>query len=138
MKKSRTKAGSEPVPLEIWSEDPDVQWMQGMLRGLAHFNRKNMTLRHFEIFLTVEMLIRVTKRRSYPNRSMIGQAIGLKPDVFRQEMIDLVAARYLHEELPRYGGSGKTEDEIMTFKLGSMGGTVMKQVMPKPDVRKAA
>lgn len=137
-KKLPTKTRSEPAPLHIMSEDPDVQAIQGMLKGLAHFNRKSMSLRHVKVFMAVEMLIRVTKGRAYPNRSMIGQAIGVKNEHFRDVLADLVAARYLHEELPRYGGAGKSEEDIMTYKLGSMGGTIMRQIMPKAPDKRAA
>lgn len=102
-----------------------------MMKGLAHFNKKGFTLRHLKLMMAVEYMIRVTKGKSYPNRSMLGQVMGLRPEKFRQELIDLIHGRYLHEELPRYGGAGKTDDEIMTYKLGSQGGAIMKHIIPK-------
>lgn len=108
---------------KILSSDPEVIAIQGMLHALTHFGRKHLTLRHLKVMMGVELMCKVTNGRAHPRATDVAGLIGVPHTEFESELRDLVEYRYLHELMPTFGPL------IMTYKLGSMGGTVMRQML---------
>lgn len=96
--------------------------LQGMIGALTHFSQRDFLLRHLKVMIAVEMLIRIAKGKSYPRIETISKATGVPASELEKPLRELVEARYLHEMLPRFG------PVVMTYKLGAMGGTVMRQL----------
>lgn len=96
--------------------------IQGMITALSHFGQRGFGTRHIKVMLTVDMLIKLANGKTYPRLQLISQALGLAEEDVTETLTDLMAARYIHEMVPTFGPL------IMTYKPGSMGGTVMRQI----------
>ncbi len=94
-----------------------------MLKAVTHCVQKDLTFRHLKVMLGVQLMLNVTKSKTYPNASQIAAMIGVAVGDFKKELNDLVEGRYLHEMHPTFGPL------IHTYKLGSMGGILMRQTL---------
>lgn len=94
------------------------------LYGLQLFRRKNLSVRHLKVILGVEMLQPNHKDGCYPSVAAIAAHVKLRDTQIRQELLDLIELRFVHEIIPRYGDCDKR-----TYKLGSLGGTFMKKIL---------
>lgn len=110
---------SSPPVLEIFTEDPEVQALLALIKGLSHFGKKEQfTMRHFKVLAAVEICLKLAKR---PARIADIEAFTkLRRSEFESHVRDLVAQRYLHEVIPTFG------DPAPSYKLGTMGGTVIR------------
>lgn len=60
----------------------------------------------------------------YPSVAAVAAHLKLRDTQIRQELLDLMELRFVHEIIPRYGDCEKT-----TYKIGSLGGTFMKKIL---------
>lgn len=131
---SPTKANST-APIEIASADPEVMTLQAIIKGAHHFNSRQLTMRHFKVLMAVKLCLITMKRE--PRALDIATFSRLKLEDIREVLCDLVERQYLHEVMPPFG------DLVMTYKLGSRGGTVLRHMMssekakPRKDGGKA-
>ena len=117
---SRTATAST-APIEVASADPEIMALQAMIKGIEHFNSRQLSMRHLKVLMAVELCIRVTKVN--PRVTDIATFARLKPEDFESELRELVDKRYLHEIMPKFGAI------VMRYKLGSMGGTFLRSMM---------
>lgn len=99
--------------------------MQAMIKGLTHFQRRNMTPRHFKVLMAVKLCLKTMKVP--PRVEDIATFARLKPQDFRDELAELVELKYLHEVVPQFG------DLVMTYKLGSRGGSLVSHLLERKD-----
>jgi hypothetical protein len=93
---------SSPPVLEVFTEDPEVQALIALIKGLRHFaNRPDFTMRHFKVLAAVEICIKLAKRPA--RMSDIESYTKLKQSEFEKHVHELVAHRYLHEVIPTFG-----------------------------------
>lgn len=122
----KTTANSPPKAIEVASEDPEIIALQAMIKGLHHFNERNLSGRHLKVLMAVELCIKAA--RVNPRVIDIATFTQLKPEDFEAELRELVELRYLHEEYPTFGPL------IYRYKLGSMGGTLLRKMMKKDSL----
>lgn len=112
-----------------------------MVRGLQHFQAKNLSIRHMKVLLLTELCLRTlhagrgTKEVDQnPTAINIASLGGVKVCDIERELDELVELRYLHETIPTFGAI------VKRYKLGSMGGTVMRRMLKKAqnDVQPSA
>lgn len=125
--KGKTSTGG---PINIVSEDPEVMALQAIIKGLQHFNKQQLSMRHLKVLVATEMYIRIVHGRSFPKASEIGSLIQIAPEDFEEELRELCEKRYLHEITPTFG------ECIMRYKTGSMGGTILRKMLNRPAKRK--
>ena len=110
----------------IFSDDPDVIAAQNILNILTTAGRHDLTLRHLKVLTGVEYMLRVTKRNiKHPSATEIAQLIGIPAEEFETELRELVEQRFLHEVFATFGPL------VLRYKLGSLGGTLMRKMLPK-------
>lgn len=100
-----------------------------MLRACLYCESKGLEWQQLSILLGVQQFIKLSEGRSYPTTNQIGALIGRSPEDLKKELACLVELRYLHEMHPTYGNL------IYTYKLGSMGGTLFRQVFPTEKIK---
>lgn len=111
-------------PIEIFSDDPEVKLLQGFITGMHHMGERQLNLRHLKLIMTV-YLIGKAYNGTKPNRTMIAAVGRLDEQELDPELTELVDKRYLVETIPVYG---HVTNVNTTYKLGSMGGTLMRHV----------
>lgn len=94
---------------------------------MHHIGERHLNLRHFKLILTVYMVGRAFNGTK-PNRTMIAAVARMQEKDLDPELSELVERRYLVENIPTYG------KVVKTYKLGSMGGTLMRHIMG-PNVK---
>lgn len=114
--------------IEIVSEDPEVMALQAIIKGLKHMSVKALTPMHLHVLSSVELYIKVTKQ--HPTREQIATMGRMNTADFEAELTQLVDRRYLAEVVNTYG------DLNLTYKLGSMGGTVLRQMLDRKKAKK--
>lgn len=119
----RTVANSPPKAIEVSSDDPEIMALQAMIKGLHHFNERHLSGRHLKVLMAVELCIKVAKIK--PRVADIATFAQLRAEDFADELRELVELRYLHEEYPTFGPL------IYRYRIGSMGGTVLRKMMKK-------
>lgn len=107
----------------VGSPDPDVMVLQGMVLGLHHFNTRDLSLRHFKLMVATELSRRAFK--VHPTKDQIALLSRMRKEDMEPEFGDLLERRYLHQIVPPFG-------EI-TYKLGSMGGTLIRHMLKQKD-----
>lgn len=117
---SKTKTSS-PKLFEIVSSDPEVMALQAMIRGMHHFNSRQLTMRHVKVLMATELWIKAVQAKAFPRANDIGTACQLTLPEFQGELRDLVEKRYLHEIVPPFGD--------IRYKIGAMGGTVLRTIL---------
>lgn len=95
--------------------------LQTLIRGMHHFNQRSLTMRHFKVLMGVKLCTKAMKTE--PRKRDIAAFIQLPEDEFEAELRELVDKRYLHEIVPLTGE--------FRYKLGAMGGTILRRVVPK-------
>ena len=126
---SQTKGPSVGGPIEIVSQDPEVMALQAMIKGLVHFNKCSLSMRHLKVLMAAELCIKVSHGRAYPRIEEIATLSRLKPAEFEAEMRDLIEHRYLHEVVPLFGDERR-------YKIGALGGTMIRRMMGRPAKKK--
>jgi hypothetical protein len=116
---------SKTQPIEIFSDDPEVKLIQGFIAGMHHINERHLTLRHLKLIMTV-FLIGKAYNGTKPNRTMLAAVARVAERELDPELTELVDKRYLVENIPTFG---QVTSKTMTYKLGSMGGTLMRHIM---------
>jgi RIO-like serine/threonine protein kinase len=116
-------ASKPPPPITIASADPEVIMLQTMIKGLHHFNTRSLTLRHFKVLMAVQLCMKAMKTE--PRMRDIAAFVQLPVEEFEDELRELIDKRYLHEVVPLTGE--------LRYKLGAMGGTVLRRMVPKKD-----
>lgn len=96
--------------------------MQGFIQGLHHINERHMTARDLKLIMVVYMCGKAFNGL-HPDKNQIAAIAHIKPEQLEPELTGLVEKRYLHEIVPIYG------EMKLTYKLGSMGGTLMKHIV---------
>jgi hypothetical protein len=89
---------------------------------MHHMSERHLTVRHLKLVMTIH-LIGKAYNNVQPNRAMIAAIARLREDELEPELSDLVEKRYISEVIAMYGDLNKT------YKLGSMGGTLMRHVV---------
>jgi hypothetical protein len=112
-------------PIEIFSDDPEVKLIQGFISGMHHISERHLTLRHLKLIMTV-FLIGKAYNGTKPNRTMIAAVARIDERDLDPELTELVDKRYLVETIPTFG---HVTSKTTTYKLGSMGGTLMRHIM---------
>jgi hypothetical protein len=115
---------STTKPIEIFSDDPEVKLIQGFIAGMHHIGERHLNVRHLKLIMTV-YLIGKAYNGTKPNREMIAAVARLQPEDLDPELTELVDKRYLVEVIPTFGN---VTAKNTTYKLGSMGGTLMRHV----------
>jgi hypothetical protein len=111
--------------IEIFSDDPDVKLLQGFISGMHHINERHLTLRHLKLVMAV-FLIGKAYNGTKPNRTMLAAVSRVDERELDPELTELVDKRYLVEAFPLFG---QVTSKNTTYKLGSMGGTLMRHIM---------
>lgn len=88
-------------------------------------SERHMTVRHLKLLIVVYLIGRVFNG-TCPTRSMIASIARLDVEQLDPELTELVDKRYIVEVMETYG------NVRMTYKLGSMGGTLMRHICPSP------
>jgi hypothetical protein len=96
-----------------------------MVQSLAHFEAKGFTAQHLKVFFAVELFISISQSRANPDEVGIATLLGMHVEDFTHELNELVEKRYLHKMHPTYG------ELIYTYKIGSLGGTLLRKVALK-------
>jgi hypothetical protein len=91
---------------------------------MNNFGGRGLQRRHVKVLIGVYQFTRITGGKAFPKDTEIAGQIGVAPEEFESELRDLVEMRYLHEIMPTFGPL------TMRYKLGSVGGTLMRQIMP--------
>jgi hypothetical protein len=128
---SQTKTPSLTKPITIASDDPEVMALQAMIRGLEHFDSRNLSMLHLKILMAVELCLKLTSGKLHATADQIATFTRLQPEDFASELDVLVDKRYLHEDIEPFGG----ETTKPHYKIGSMGGTVLRNMMNRPPKR---
>jgi hypothetical protein len=115
---------SSTKPIEIFSDDPEVKLIQGIIAGMHHVGERHLNLRHFKLLMTVYLIGRAYNGTK-PNREMIAAIARLQINDLDPELTELVDKRYLVENIPTFG---HVTSKNTTYKLGSMGGTLMRHI----------
>lgn len=102
----------------------ELNVLRAYLYGLQFFRRKNLSVRHLKVIIAVEMLQPHRKEGCYPGIPAIAAHLKLRETQIKQELLDLVEARLVHEIVPKYGDCDKR-----TYKLGALGGSFMKKIL---------
>jgi hypothetical protein len=117
-----------PPPITIASDDPEIIMLQTLIKGMHHFNQRALTMRHFKVLMGVKLCTKAMNIE--PRKRDIAAFIQLPEDEFEDELRELIDKRYLHEVVPLTGE--------FRYKLGSMGGTVLRRMVPKKVERPQA
>lgn len=112
----------------VASSDLQINNLQAILRASLYCESKGLDWEQLSILIGVQQFIKLSQGRAYPNASQIGQLIGIAPADFKSNLTALVELRYLHEMHPTYG------ELIYTYKLGSLGGTLFRQIFPAQKI----
>lgn len=91
---------------------------------MHHINERHMTVRHLKLLMVVYLIGRVFSGL-FPGKKQIAAMAKIDVDSLEPELGDLVEKRYLVEIVPKYG------DLKFTYKLGSMGGTLLRHIVGK-------
>lgn len=126
---SLPKTLSRTKPIEIASDDPEVMALQAMIKGLEHFSSRHLTMRHLKILMAVELCLKLTSGKLHASSDQIATFTKLQPCDFEAELDLLVEKRYLHMEVELTGPGDPC------YKIGSMGGTVLRNMMNRPPKR---
>jgi hypothetical protein len=108
-------------PITIISADPEIKLLQGFITGMHHMSERHLTVRHLKLVMTIHLISRAYNNVQ-PNRAMIAAIARLREDELDPELSELVEKRYVSEVIAMYGDLKKT------YKLGSMGGTLMRHI----------
>lgn len=127
---SRTLTPSLTSPVEVFSDDPEVMALKAMIKGLDHFSSRNLSMCHLRVLLAVELCLKATLGRLDASADQIAAFTGLKVADFDKELEHLVDRRYLHMEIEAFKKDAKPR-----YKIGSMGGTVLRNMMNRPPKR---
>lgn len=98
--------------------------VQGFINGMHHIDERLMSVRHLKLLMTVYLINRAFAK-VYPTRKQISAMSKVPVDNLDPELAELVDKRYLVEIIPTFGNLTET------YKLGSMGGTLMRHIMRK-------
>lgn len=82
---------------------------------------RHLTVRHLKLIMVVYLIGRAFNN-IFPSKNMIAAIARMDVDQLEPELAELVDKRYLTEIVQKYG------DMKLTYKLGSMGGTLMRHV----------
>lgn len=123
-RKGPAPKSSHKNPIEIFSDDPEVKLIQGFIAGMHHINARHLTIRHLKLIMTVYLIGRAYNGTK-PNRTMIAAVARLDEVELDPELTELVDKRYLVETFPTFGN---VTSKNTTYKLGSMGGTLMRHI----------
>jgi hypothetical protein len=110
--------------ITLFTDDPEIKLLQGLIAGMHHVSERHLTLRHFKLILTV-YTIGKAYNGTKPNREMISAICRLAVKDLDPELTELVDKRYLVECIPTFGA---VTSKNTTYKLGSMGGTLMRHI----------
>jgi hypothetical protein len=108
-------------PIHIFTDDPEVKLLQGFVNGMHHISERHLSVRHLKLIMTV-YLIGKAFNGMHPAKEMIAAISRLGVEQLEPELTELVDKRYLAFDIPKYGDIKKS------YKLGSMGGTLMRHV----------
>lgn len=95
-----------------------------MIAGMHHVGERHLNLRHFKLIITVYTIAKAYNGTK-PNREMIAAIGRMAVKDLEPELSELVEKRYLVENIPTYG---TVTAKNTTYKLGSMGGTLMRHI----------
>lgn len=115
-------------PISIASDDPEVMTLQALLKGIEHFGKRDLTMRHIKVMLAVELCYKVTSGKLCAGIDQIAMFSQLRPEEFESELRDLLERRYLVEDCELTGP--------IFYKIGPMGGTVLRNMMNRKVKRK--
>lgn len=124
---SRSQKTSNFAPINIASDDPEVMALQGMIRGLNHFDNKQLTMGHMKVLMAIELCYKVTKNRVNVTLPMVASMVRLEPGEFDCELRELIELRYVIEDVEITGP--------VFYKIGSLGGTLLKHMLDRPPKR---
>jgi DNA-binding MarR family transcriptional regulator len=93
-----------------------------MVQSHNHFEANGYSTLHLKVFFAVELFISVSKERTFPDEKGLGELLGLRVGDFSKELEELVEKRYLHKRHSKYG------ELVYTYKIGSLGGTLMRRI----------
>lgn len=112
---------STDASIHIFTDDVEIKLIQGFVNGMHHISERHLTLRHLKIIMVVYLIGKAFNGQQ-PDAKMIAAIGKVAVEDLQPELTELVDKRYLVEQFPRYG------DVKLTYKLGSMGGTLMRHV----------
>ena len=112
------------------NNEPHSEVISGFLKAVEHFKIRNFLLCHLDALLVVHQYTSLYGEGQHPTGEQIANLTGMAASDLEACLNDLVEKRYLHRLHPIYG------DLIYTYKLGSVGGTLIKSMLPKNKKKK--
>lgn len=118
-------AVTSPGPVEVFSDDPMIRALSNFVKGLHHFNDRQLTLRHLKILIVVKMAVELTGSPEVTIANICHLA-HLKESEFSVELNDLCERRYLFCHLPTFG-------DKMVYGVGAMGAIALRPILKGLD-----
>lgn len=107
------------------NNEPHSEVISGFLKAVEHFKIRNFLLCHLDVLLVVHQYTTLHGEDQYPTGEQIAHLTGMVEPDLNTCLNDLIEKRYLHRLHPIYG------ELIYTYKLGSVGGTLIRSILPK-------